>query len=43
MQTIREYDNLEDAVRKLKWFNERHGARARAEWGDVFVVIATRV
>ena len=43
IQTIGEYDNLEDAIRKLRSFNQKHGAMARAEWGDVFVVIAARV
>jgi hypothetical protein len=42
IQVIKEYDILYYALRQLRRLNENQGARARSEWDDVFVVIATR-
>ena len=43
IQVIREYDILFYALRKLRSLSKDQGAIARAEFDDVFVVIATRV
>ena len=43
IQVIKEYDILFYALRQLRRLNKNHGARARFEWDDVFVVIAERL
>ena len=43
IQVIKEYDILFYAIRQLRLLNKNQGARARAEFDDVFVIIATRV
>jgi len=42
VQEVKEYNNFDEAIRKLERLNALYAVKARLEWDDVFVVIATR-
>jgi len=42
VQEVKEYNNFDEAIRKLGRLNALYAVKARLEWDDVFVVIATR-
>ena len=42
VQEVKEYNNFDEAIRKLERLNALYAVKARLEWDHVFVVIATR-
>ena len=42
METIKEYDDWDRALARLRLIVNNNGADARNGWGDIFIIVAVR-